>query len=723
MNRHSFAEATESNRLRKNSLLLFICLSILIFPLNIFPQVERNLEKFSLNGFGRYIFIDDKIKLSSISTYDFDGDGIIDIGGLDESRKNLFVYYGKGSNKFSNPVKYSFSKSYSGFLIKNLKINGKANLILYSRLEGLISIYSFYGRSISSSVNISIDCCFSNLEAVNLDKSQELELVAYGSNFRGIGIISFKTFSNFTYKKIGEEVFSKLIPLYLNSDEKIDFVGFNPLSKELILLRNNSLFNYSRTVFRKFDVTIDEMLSGNFDDDFLNDVALISNQAKRMFILFGNGIGSFSNQINLSLISNYSSTLVFDYNLDLNDDFIVYDRFTKKLFLKSLTQATRLKSLSLIELEKLFSMNVYRTTTTKGIVVSSNGGLFLIVQSNLSFKVQQYAVSSNPVDLQTYRVSSELYPKIIFIDRENLRLNILNRNEYNSPQDLLSAPISYKYEKIKILNADDNQLQIVCYKPFIYNFDFFVINLKEETFKREIVTVDGLVRDINIEPSSTNQILLNIILQTKNELHSIVYKPFDVNKILLNERISSLDFIDFAYDNLSRNLFRLSRDVSGKNILIERISFDQSFKKSEAFGLIKIEDEDYLSAGIFLCENFKNENFLYVNLNGLNKNKLFIIPVYKPFRSFVIENIFIEDFNSCKCREQFSHIIKNFTYYNSISRSIERIEFAGKGKPINLQIKNKLIFSSYSIDYSIKRNAEIVYLSNYSLIKIEPIEL
>ncbi len=723
MNKLSFVEDIESNRRRTNKLLFLICLSILFSPINILSQVERNLEKFSLNGFGRYIFIDDKIKLTSISTYDFDEDGIIDIGGLDESGKNFFVYYGKGSNNFSSPIKYSFSKNYSGFLVKNLKVNGKTNLILYSRLEGLISIYSFYGRRISNSGNISIDCCFSNVEVANLDNSPELELFVYGSNFRGFGIISFKSFSNFTYKKIGQETFSKLLPVYLNADNKIDFVGFNPFSKELVLLRNNSLFNYSRSVYRQFAVAIDEMLSGNFDDDFLNDIALISNQTKSIFILFGNGIGSFSNQVNYSLISNYSSTLVFDYNLDLNDDFIVYDKFSKKLFLKSLTQTTRLKSLSLIELEKMYSMSIYRSTTTKGIVVSSNQGLFLLVQSNLSFKTQQYAISSNPVDLQTYRISNELYPRIIFIDRENLRLNILNRNEYNSPQELLTAPLSYKYEKIKILRANDNEFHIACYKPLIYNFDYFVINLKEGKFKREIVTVDGLIRDINLEPSSTDKILLNIILQWKNELHTVVYKPFEVNKISLNEKISSLDFLDFAYDSFNRILFKLKRDVTSRNILIEKISFEQSFKKSDKIELFRVKDEDYLTAGLFLCENFRNENFLYLNLTGLNQHNLFIIPVDKPSQSFKLEKIFIEDFNSCRCKEQSFSLIKYFTYYNSLSRSIEGIQFIGKGKPVNLQIKNESIYSNYSIDYSLKRNAEIVYVLNYSIIKIEPLQL
>jgi len=102
MNRLSFVEAIESNRLRKNNLFLFICLSILISHWTLFAQVEKNLEKISLNGFGRYIFIDDKIKFSSVSAFDFDGDGIVDIGGLDESGKNFFVYYGKGSVSYTH---------------------------------------------------------------------------------------------------------------------------------------------------------------------------------------------------------------------------------------------------------------------------------------------------------------------------------------------------------------------------------------------------------------------------------------------------------------------------------------------------------------------------------------------------------------------------------------------------------------------------------------------
>ncbi|MCR4417799.1 MAG: VCBS repeat-containing protein [Ignavibacteria bacterium] len=721
MNRLSFVEDTESNRQKRSRLLFLISLSILLIPLNALPQIERNFEKFSLNGFGRYIFIDDKLKLVSILTYDFDGDGIIDIGGLDESGKNFFVYYGKGSNEFSTPVKYSLSKSYSGFLVKKLRIDGRTNLILYSRLEGQISIYSFYGRNISRSANITVDCCFFNVDAVNLDNTPELELVIYGSNFRGLGILSFRNFYNYTYKKIGEDIFKNLLAINLNADNKIDFVGYNPISRELILLRNNSLFNYSRFVYKKFDIQIDEILEGNFDDDFLSDVALISNQSKNLFILYGNGIGSYSNQNSYRLISNYSSTIVFDYNRDLIDEFVVYDKFSKKLILKSLGDNNNLKSLPLIEIENLYSMNIYRTTNTKGVVVSSSQGLFLIVQSNLNFKSQKFAVSSNPVDLWTFRASNELYPKIIFIDRENLKLNILNRNEFNSPQDLYSIPISYKYERLKILYESDNELHIVCYKPMIYNFDYFVIKLNEGKYFREIITVSGSIKEINPETSQTEKFLLNIIVQNKNELRVIVLKPFDVNKILLNEKLISLDLLDFAYDYQNRTLFTINRD--GRNLTLKKIDFDQSFRHSEIEDLIKLKDENYFLASLSFCENFRNERFLYLNLSNQNQNKILITTVEKPTQNFIIERVLIEDKSSCQCKERMNYSIKDFTYFNSISKNIEVLQFSGRGKPVNLPVKSLPLYSSYAIDYSLKKKAEIVYISNYSIINIEQIDL
>lgn len=724
MNRLLLDEVIDSNRRKRNKLFLLFCLSILAIPLNIFPQVEKNIERISLNGFGRYISVDNQSQIVSIFSFDINGDGIIDIAGLDETGENLYVYYGKGFNSFSNPIKYSFGRKYSGILFKDLNIDGRTNLVLYSKLDGVIVIYSFYGKSIARIMNITVDCCFSNIEAINLDVSPEFELVLYGANFKGIGIISLKRNGRFTYKKIEEnETYSLLVPFNLNSDNKIDLIAFNPLSRELILLRNIASYHFSKSIYKKFDFSFDRILVGNFDDDLLNDIALVNNQNKRMHLFYGNGIGGFSRQGLIRIPSNFSSTVVFDFNRDLQDDFIVFDHFVKKLILKTLINDEKILSLPIIELNRLYSLALYRTITTKGIVISTSNGIFLIVYSSLNFKSEKYAIVSNPVFLQTFRFSNELYPKILLIDRESNRLNIITRNEFNSPQDIYSIPMSAPHERIKILSATENEMHIVCFKPLRYNFDYFVIKLKEMKYKREIVTVDGLIKDINIEPSLKGKFLLNIIVQSGSDFRAIVYQPFEVNKILLNEKIGTTDFIDFAYDNLNRNLFFLSRGPMNLNLVIKSRRFDPSFKNFEEKDLVEIKEENYLSAKIFLCENPNNLQFLYVNLSGLNSNRLMVVPVREPSANSFIERIQIDESNSCSCIEYYNPYDKSFTFFNSLSKKVEKIQIRGRGKPINLPIWQLPSATTFAIGYSLKEVGEIVYISNYSIINIERIDL
>lgn len=718
MNRHLFVEVIESNRLRKNNLITFLCL-ILLHSI-LLSQVERNYEKFLLNGFGRYIFIDDQLKLFNLFSFDVDGDGNMDIGGLDESGKNVYIYYGKGFNQFSQPIKYSFGYKFSGLVVKKLHIDSNPNLILFSKIEGLIKIYSFNRRNVYPLTSLKVDCCFSDINVVNLDRSRELEIILSGLNFKGIGIISFNNYK-YTYRKIDSITYSKLIPIFLNSDDKIDFVGVNSLKKELVLLRNNSLYNYSKNVYKKFDESFDEVLSGNFDDDPINDLVLISDQSKSMYVLSGNGIGSFSSFRKLTIVSNYSSTVVFDCNRDLIDDFVVYDKFIKNLELKSISNdKEKLTSHSLIEINKLYSMVSYRTTTTKGIAVSSDQGLFLIVYSSLSFSSEKFTIASKISDLITLRLEDELYPRVIFIDNKNQRLKILSRNEYDAPQEIIAIPISYPYEKIKVLSLNGNEVTLICFKPFLYHFDLFRINLKSGKYFREILTVDGLIRDIGLEELSNDQIKISIIVQSQSNLRVIILKAFDINKVVLNEKIASVNLIDFVFDHSKRELIYVNRGSRLGEIQLSVKKFDHSYKLSEDSELISFKDEDYLSVNLSMCDLFGDTRLINVFLSNQNESKLLIIPLNRADKFFTLEKIGVDDINSCKCKFHTGIPVKTFTFYNNLNKTIEKINFRFS-KPVNYSLKYLPFNTIYSIDYSLKREPEIVYISNYSIINIEKI--
>ncbi|MCX8057155.1 MAG: VCBS repeat-containing protein [Ignavibacteria bacterium] len=719
MSKLLFAEDIGSSRLRKVNLILIIWLGIL--PSTIFPQIERISEKIFLNGFGRYIFVDNQFTLYNIFSFDLDGDGVIDIGGLDESGKNLIVYYGQGFNKFTSPVRYSLGGKFTGIQVRNLNLNDRVNLIAYSKVEGIIKIFSFYKRVISPFLNLKVDCCFSEIVIVNLDKSPQLELVLYGQNFKGIGIITFEN-NKYDYRKVGEETYAKLVPIFLNSDNKIDFVGYNPLKRELHLLRNNSIYNYSTNIYDVFDERIDEILSGNFNDDIINDIVLISNVSNVMYVLLGNGVGNFSNKFKIKTISKYTDNVVFDYNRDLIDDFIIYDRNAKKIYLKTIaSDYSRIISFPLSEIEKLYSLASYRTTTTKGVAFSTNQGIFLIVYSSLSFDNEKYSISSNPSDLITYRVPDELYPKLIFIDRGSNRLNIVTRNEFNAPQEIFSIPLSYSYEKIKIIRAKSNKINLVCFKQLNYHFDYFEIDLRNGNYLRENLAIDGLIKDIGQETSTSDKVTLNVIVQSKNEIRTIIIKPFEVNKVILNESISDNNFLDFSFDFTSRTFFFVNKDLVGNQIHLWSKKFDQTYKKFELTKTTSIKNQDFLSVKLTLCDFFSDTKFALLNLSNLKEDMLLLIPVKNPTKYFSIDKILINDFGTCRCEGENSFSQNNFYFYNELSKSFEKIVFSGKGKPINYSIRSYPSNTIFSVDYNMRHKSEIVYISNYSIFNIERI--
>lgn len=715
MKKHLSGEDIEFNKLRINN--LFLIIFSVFFPIfNLVAQNERELESFSLNGFGKQIIIDNDIKLFSLFTYDIDGDGLIDVGGLDESRKNVLIYYGKGSNTFSKSVKYSFSKSYSRLVAKSLFADGNANLILYSKLDGRISIYTFYKRTIRLRLNITIECCFSDLQVINLDQTREPEIIVSGANFRGIGIISLSG-GGYKFKRIDEGFYSNLVPFYLNSDNRIDLVGFNSFDKSLYLFRNNGKFNFSKNVYKVFNESIDKIIAGNFDDDQINDLLLYSSRVKKFYLLYGNGLGSFSNMevttINISSGSNFQA---FDCNRDLIDEFFSYDRKSKVFSLNYFSNSS-IKNLPLISLENLFSTATYRTTLTKGILISSSEGLFLIAQTNLASQNNRYVLSNNPVDLKSFRTGFEFYPKVIWLDKQNHLLYILQRDELNNPELLFYIRLSSDYEKLKLFSYSNEEIQIVCFNPFEYHFDYIEIDLKRHTYIRKNLSVQGKILDVGREKSELNRILLSVMVESENK-RIILIDPFDINKIILNENILSKTIDEFVFDFDTHQIYYLVNDKSNLNIKVIERTFNRNFTSFEEIEIYKLKNDNFLVRKIFLCYDFKNSKVLLLNLSTIKEDKLIVLPVEKNHKANQLFDIKIPE-SSCDCKKLSNENVYSFFYYNLNSRFVEKINITGNLKTFNPPLKKLSANTTFSLENTAKNKQEIVYISNYSIINSE----
>lgn len=715
MKKHLLGEDIAFNKLRINN--LFLIIFSVFFPIfNLIAQNERELESFSLNGFGKQITIDNNIKLFSLFTYDMDGDGLIDIGGLDESRKNVSIYYGKGSNTFSKPVRYSFSNQYSGIVAKSLFADGNANLILYSKLDGRISIYTFYKRTKQLRMSITIECCFSDLQVINLDQTREPEIIVSGANFRGIGIISLRE-GGYHFKRINDGYYSNLLPFYLNSDNRVDLVGFNPFDKSLYLLRNNGKFNFSKNVYKVFNESIDKIIAGNFDDDQINDVLLYSSRMKKFYLLYGNGLGSFSDmEVTTTNISSGSNFQAFDCNRDLIDEFFSYDRKSKVFSLNYLSNLS-IKYLPLISLENLFSTATYRTTLTKGIVISSSEGLFLIAQTNLASQLNRYVLSNNPVDLKSFRTSFDFYPKLIWLDKQNHLLYILQRDELNNPAILFYIRLSSGYEKIKLFLFSNEEIQLVCFNQFDYHFDYLKIDLIGRKYTRRNLAVPGKILDIGKEKSEVNRVLLNVIVESENK-RVILIDPFDINKVKLNENLLSKTIDDFVFDFDTHQMYYLVNDKSNLNIKVIERSFNRNFTSLEETEIYEIKNENYIQRKIFLCYDIKNSKVLLLNVSNLKENKLIVLPVDKNNPSTRILNIKIPE-NSCDCKKLSNENTYSVFYYNLNSESLEKMVITGNLKTNNFPLKKLSTSVTFSIENTAKNKQEMVYISNYSIINSE----
>lgn len=715
MKKHLSGEDIEFSKLRINSLFLII-FSVIFSAFNLVAQNERELESFSLNGFGKQIIIDNIITLFSLFTFDIDGDGLMDVGGLDESRKNVIIYYGKGANTFSKPVKYSFSKSYSGLVAKSLFADGNANLILYSKLDGRISIYTFYKRKIRLRLNITIECCFSDLHVTNLDQTREPEIVVAGSNFRGIGIISLREVG-YNFKRIDEGFYSNLVPFYLNNDNRIDLVGFNPFDKSLYLLRNNGNFNFSKNIYKVFNESIDKILPGNFDDDQINDVMLYSSQVKKFYVLYGNGLGSFSNMVvSTTSISSGSNLQSFDCNRDLIDEFFTYDRKSKIFSLNYLSNSI-VKNLPLISLENLFSSTIYRTTLTKGILISSSEGLFLLAQTNLSSQYNRYVLSNNPVDLKSFRTSFEFFPKLIWLDKQNHLLYILKRDELNNPEVLFYIRLSSDYEKLKLISFSNEEIQLICFNPFEYHFDYIDIDLKRRNYIRKNLSVPGKILDIGREKSEMNRILLNVMVESENK-RIILIDPFDINKIKLNEKILSESIDEFVFDFDTHQIYYLVNDKSNLNIKVIERTFNRNFTEFEEIEIYELKNENFMERKIFLCYDSKNSKVLLLNVSTIKEDKLIVLPVEKNQKAAHLFNIKIPE-SSCDCKKLSNENIYSFFYYNLNSGYMEKISITNNLKTFNLPLKKLSANRTFSLENTARNEQEIVYISNYSIINSE----
>lgn len=720
MNKHLLEEVIEFNKRKINRFFLVFFLIIVVIN-SSWAQQFKDFLQVSLNGFGLYIPIDEKISLNNLFVYDIDQDGNLDIGGLDESGKILLIYYGKGINQFNSPIKIYFPKKISGLIVKKLNINKYVNLVLWSKLENQIRIYSFINRYPRFNYAINTECCISEVTPVNIDLYPELELILSGANFRGIAIINLRR-SSYQIQYIDDGYYTNVVPFQLNSDELIDLVAYNIREKSLVKFRNNGFLHFSKNVHSTFVNEINQLLKGDFNDDGISDLMIIPKLSKQFFIAYGNGFGSFSYIENFYNDYEMSNAITYDFNRDLIDDLIFYNRKSRVLAVRGISKNADFseKSLPILRIENLHSFIPYTTVTSKGILFSTEKGIFLIVRLSIPIETLSFALAVEPVALESFYLENETFPHILIIDSFDKTLRLISRNEFNYPKDLFWVKLSSDYDRIKILNLTRNSIDLVCYKIGLFHFDFVKIDFITNTYIKLNLSINFPILSIGLNSLNNQKFDIGILGNSKNGLILAVLNPFSMNKLVLQENILKESSLAFSFNFSTRTLYYLKKMMNSTKILLVKNEYDLSFKDYQSKIIHSFQDQGYLEFNLFERDISKKNLWIFIYLRQLNGYKLISINSKDPQIINYFDAIQIPSNSYFDIWDQDSKSL--FLYYNLYSRAIEQLQEKQRGKLNQRELMKYQNYLMYTYSVFGDRVKEIIYIENYFKLNLFRIE-
>lgn len=710
MSKHSLEEVIEFNKRKINRFTLVFFLIIVVVN-SSWAQPFKDFLQVSLNGFGLYFPIDEKFSLNNLFVYDIDQDGNLDFGGLNESGKILLIYYGKGLNQFNPPIKIHFPRKISGLVVKKLNINKYVNLVLWSKLENQIRIYSFINRYLRFNYVINTECCISEVTPVNLDLYPESELVLSGANFRGIAIINLRR-SSYQIQYIDDGYYTNVVPFQLNSDELIDLVAYNIREKSLVKFRNNGFLHFSKNIHTTFVDEINQLLKGDFNDDNISDLMIIPKLSKQFFIAYGNGFGSFSHIENFFNNYEMNNAITYDFNRDLIDDLIFYNRKSRIIAVKGISKNTNYseKSIPILRTENLYSFVPYKTVTSKGILFSTEKGIFSIVKLSIPTETLTFALAVEPVALESFYLEKETFPIILIIDSFDKTLRLILRNEYNYPKDLFLVKLSSDYNRIKILNLTKESVDLVCYKIGLFHFDFVRIDFSSNRYKKINLSINFPITSIGLNSLDDQKFDIGVMSNSKDGLIMTVLNPFSINKQVLQENILKESNLAFSFDFSKRSLYYLKRIINSTKILLVKNEYDLSFKNYQSEIIYSFQDQGYSDFNLFQ-QNVLSENlWIFIYLRQLNRNKLVSINSKYPNEINYFDDIQFPSNIHYDIWDQNSKYL--FLYYNLHSKSIEQLQEIQRGKLVKRELMKYPNYILYTYSILRDRVKEIIYIES-----------
>ncbi len=734
----SIGKSLELKIFFKPSLLSVRLFTLLIF----FTEVKISTAQVELNGFGRYLEFEGTNSLQSIVTNDIDKDGFIDIIGLDESRKILIVYFGKGANLFRSAVRYKLWNSVDKIFTSDLFSTAKGNIISLNRMKGKIEIYTFRYRRLKRTHEIPIGFYPEDLAIDNFNKSLSKEIICFGKNYSGISLIKLSE-KSFEIKKIDSTgSYSHVVPVYLNSDDNLDIAAVNSKTQEFCFFFNQGNFRFSKNIFLRMRQSrpfghpfgerlasrISHLATGDFNEDGFFDLLIQSNESKQITVHYGNGLGGFPNSKVFQTRYDFDFLIVDDFTKDNLPDLLFFNKSTSNFFLKTLSEDHNFNySIPFFNLNDLISFNIYRTRSQVGIIVSAGTQkqLFTIMNSALSLKQNIFSISSMPINIQAHEDPSLAMNDLIWIDQFDNHLVLLKRNEYNTPERMYRFKLNREFTKYKFHLHRNDLCDFVFYNDLQNFFDYVSIDLSSLQISRKTITLQGRIKEPLFSISEDETPNIAAINQKTNGYFITLINPFKLNQILLDEFIAGLNLKDFSFSLEKRKLIYWEKNerINAFDLVVK--TFNSTFTNAIQNDLYSISDESnyqvVLTEFDMNYDRFKDIiTFFHSDIDNFavgffNQSELNFT------REFRVDEIRVTSKSHIVKTKPTKEFLEEIFFYNESSNSIESLLSLKKSpKAFIRSIKKIDQLKSFTISQSLSNKRELIYTTkNSSLFTLE----
>ncbi|MCX8010415.1 MAG: hypothetical protein N3A61_04630, partial [Ignavibacteria bacterium] len=512
---------------------------------------------------------------------------------------------------------------------------------------------------------------------------------------------------------------------YVNSDSFKDIIALNSKNRQLTYFYNKSMLMFSESIIRKFDYRIDFVFNTNYNEDKFRDLILVSNEKREIYTLSGNGVGGFNFDKVHKFEYEISKPILSDFTKDNLPDIIFYNSSTSNLFLMCFDENnTLLPPIPILHISKKDNFSLYQTLKQIGIIsTNGNDNLLLVLNSSLKLQRNNFSISSLPFNIKNFKSTKAPLDNLIWIDKFDNSLVILERDEFNSPEKIYRYKLKSDYDDFKINLEKNNKLSVLLFKKEYPHFQLLSIDFSNGTSTSQVISLAGEIYDVELQKNDEDQGVKIIVINKKSRGYFIsMVDPVSINQVVFEENFADNHLIDFT-STLSTNgkVFYWHRKNDKIELIEKKFSDDfTTSKKSTLFTLttnknwdINIVSTDFRSDGnLDLVSAFSssNQNYLFCLLSSEKGQFIEDLKLdnLKCTNKILMRQV-VEDLN----------LSGRLVFYDENSKSLKSLISLRKGsKLITKTLKQINEINSFTL-ISFRRNlVELIYISK-NLINLE----